>query len=96
MVKTVYVCDKCGKEWTATNPCNRPVMLGITIQFGVTDFNTYPGPPIYQAMWCKQCVIKTGISAPGNKEEVKIAPVTPLTFEEKFVLLLDELGVVRK
>ena len=95
MVKTIYKCDKCGKEWDASTNIDQPVMVGIVVKFGATELS-HPYPT-YGQMWCRSCLIGAGVVEPcmADKDAGRKAPEQPLSFEEKFTLLLEEIGFVR-
>ena len=94
---TGYTCDKCGKEFRGKNINyfdEQPVCLSLGINFGSTTRTQQGGKQA--AVWCRSCVMKTGVHVPSCAEDKKIAPPTPLSFEDKFVILLNELGFIQE
>jgi len=88
---TTYKCDKCGKEWIPGASGEHPVAVSIGFDFGKTDPPYNCRPSIMRSkMWCRQCVISLGMCEP-NKEEKSTAPAE-LTFEQKVIILFEELG----
>lgn len=94
-VKTIITCDKCGEVCQDGNiKIRQPVAVGISLQFGrVHMTDTYP---TYQRVWCRECIVKTGIHPPIVEEEKEIAPEEKLSTTEKLALLLEELGFQRE
>ena len=94
-VITTYKCDKCGKEWHPNSGEEMPVAVGIVVEFGKT---TLPAAPYkrFGAMWCRECVMKSGIHPPMTEADKQVAPEQPLSFEEKFAVLMEELGFARQ
>lgn len=93
---TTFKCDKCGREWDSKNKEIQPVSIGIMVDFGNpsgSPRNNYL-PKEMQAMWCRPCVMKTGIYQPFTEDEKKIAP-PKISFDDKIVMLLEELGFQR-
>lgn len=94
-VITTYVCDKCGRAWNSLDKDNQPVAIAIFIQFGRTQY-VLADTPDQRAMWCRECVMKFGVSEPCCEKDKEVAPKVPLSFEEKFVMLLNDLGFERE
>lgn len=94
---TLYECERCGRKWNPQKEAIKPVTVGIYIKYNqiAADFMDYPTA---SAMWCRDCAVMLGIVEPviSNPIEKEIAPDVPLSFEEKFVSLLAELGVIRE
>ena len=94
---TTYKCDKCGKEWLSTDNTEQPVSIGIVVDFG--NSSGYLRSPNYSRVqgvtWCRKCVIGIGITEPSSEREKSIAPETKLSFEDKLVILLEDLGFLR-
>lgn len=99
MIKTTFICDRCGTEYAQKEGGHgmefeqQPVCVGMYFNFG----QTYPPPQshnISQA-WCRPCVMKMGIREPITKEDKEVSPEVQLSFDEKVVILLEELGFSR-
>ena len=89
--KHIYICDKCGKEWDATDKSEQPVAIGFVIKFGQAKLNTEYIP--HKVMWCRSCIMSLGISEPYTDIDKKQAPEKPLSIEEKILELLEHLGI---
>ena len=90
-----FICDKCGKEFISNSKDYNPTTISIAIKFGSTAPSTYPNIKEHQ-IWCRECLRKTNFCAPPIPEDKKIAPVTELTFEEKFSIMIEELGFIKE
>jgi hypothetical protein len=91
---TTYKCDKCGKEWLSTDKKEQPVSVAIVFDFGNPTGTPQPDRyrhPASSAMWCRSCVMETGIHQPMTQEEKFTAP-PEMSFEDKVIMLLEELG----
>ena len=92
-LKSFYVCDKCGKEWRTTDKTEQPVAIYLNIKFGaVSCANMGVGE---SALWCRSCIMKTGLKLPIIEKDKKVAPATQLSFGDKITMLLKDLGFVR-
>lgn len=91
-INTIYICDRCGKEWLSTDRTEQPVALGICIKFGATGL--YTTEQVFsKAMWCRSCVMELGITEPITKEDKEKSHETPISFEDKLIKLLAEIGI---
>ena len=92
---TTYKCDKCGKEWipgAKGSENEQPVAVSLGFDFGKTEVRYKVQPDVMLTkMWCRECVVSLGMYAPTNKAEKATAPVE-LTFEQKVIILFEELG----
>lgn len=62
------------------------------MQFDTTSIKNYDSRlRRNQQHWCKTCVIAKGIAEPFGKKDKEIAP-KPLSFEDKFVELMTDVG----
>jgi len=92
--KLMYICDKCSKEWEARSEEEQAVAIGLVIKFGHSHLNM--SESIYShVMWCRTCLMRTGLSLPYSNKDEKVAPEQPLSMEEKITMLLEELGFIR-
>lgn len=96
-VKTIYHCDKCGKEWDASlntsEQKDQMCTVAIGVSFGRTTMNTSNfSYDLKEQQWCRTCVIETGFSEPRGEGDLKVAPETPMSFEDKVVEFMNELG----
>lgn len=92
---TTYRCDLCKKEWLSTDNSEQPVTIGIVTDFGNPTGKLTPKfAEVNQAMWCRSCVMRTGIFPPVTVKE-KQDHKTQIPFEEKVAFLLEELGFQR-
>jgi len=93
----MYRCDRCGKEWEASDKTEAPVAIAIIVQFGQSGI-FLPSRTIPQQntqMWCRTCALKTGMAVAHTPTEKQIATPRTLTFEERAIRLIEELGFVR-
>ena len=90
-----FKCDKCGKEFRYGGKDYDPVAIQITITFGHMSPSSYPSAQGY-AVWCRECVMGTGFHKPVTDDDKKVAPVEPMTFEDQFAELIEQLGFVRE
>jgi hypothetical protein len=91
---TTYKCDKCGKEWLSTDKNEQPVSVAIVVDFGNPTGTPRPDryrSPQHRAMWCRPCVMAAGVCEPATEKEKSTAP-PELSFEDKVIMLLEELG----
>ena len=91
---TLYTCDRCSKQWTEEDKDEQPVGVGIVVGFGKTSVHNYQ-PINFSAMWCRTCVIDTGIHPPITTDEEK-RELPKLSFEEKLAELISELGFIQE
>jgi protein-arginine kinase activator protein McsA len=103
-VKTIYVCDKCKKEWDKKSykewdkKSYEEQICSITLQ---VDFGCAAYAPENQfnrktVNWCRTCVMSEGVEEPKNESDKKVAPEVALTTEDKLIMLLNELGFVNE
>ena len=93
--RTIITCDKCGKEWLYGSNDFHPVTISVDFNFGSTTASAFPsGSNRKQATWCRECVMSSGVYAPITKEDKELAPVE-LTFEQKVIMLIEELGFIQ-
>lgn len=88
-----FICDRCGKEFRSNSTNYNPVSISLKIAFGRTLPSSYEAAE--NKVWCRECVMKTGLDAPANDEDKKIAPEIELTFEEKFSMMIEALGFIK-
>lgn len=92
-VKTIYHCDKCGKEWDAnlkrSEQKDQICTVGIGVRFDGTSLQTHN---MKQQHWCRTCVMESGFNEPYGEADEKVAPETPLSFEDKIIEFMNELG----
>lgn len=93
MLKTIFVCDRCKKEWDMKDAkCPQVVKVYIGINFG----NSNPLGDIKQdQLWCRPCIMSTGVTTPHSDADAIVAPARMPSFEERFTYLLEELGFER-
>lgn len=89
-----FTCDRCGKEFRANTKEYKPVTIQLTVTFGSTP-STYPATQRH-VIWCRQCLMSSGFQIPITEEDEKMAPELKLTFEEKFSMMIEELGFIRE
>lgn len=92
MIKTIYGCEKCKKEW---EPGNGETLctVGVAVNFGGTSISDHHFSKTQH--WCRTCVMKYGIHKPITDKDKRVAP-EPLSFEEKFTELLIDMGFVQE
>lgn len=98
MVKTVFICDKCNKYFEQnTNGSwpEQPCVVALYVSFGSLHVSQSFTPPDTQ-QWCRTCVMSVGLREPRNDEDRKVAPTQPLSFEDRVVELIEELGFTRQ
>ena len=92
-VKTIYHCDKCGKEWDAGKNSSEQedqiCTVGIGVRFGGTKLQAYD---VKEQHWCRTCVMESGFDEPRGEADEKVSPETPMSFEDKIVGFMNELG----
>lgn len=89
-----FKCDKCGQSFMLGKEDYRPISVSLHIRFGYTypdKFTDRSG----HAVWCRSCLMSTGFHHPVNEEDKKVAAPKELTFEEKFSILIEDLGFTR-
>lgn len=99
MIRQMFTCDKCKKDVNLSVndvPQNdMPYQIVMTIASGLTPINyQHPGQTFSQH-WCRKCMNAAGFVKHGKATDIKDdCPPTPLTYDEKFLGLLEELGVM--
>lgn len=91
-----FKCDRCMKKFVDGNDNYQPVSLQLIVTFGQTHATTHINSNRATAVWCRECVVSTGIHAPIAGDDKKIAPENELSFEEKFGELIEEMGFLRE
>lgn len=96
MITSTFRCDRCKREWPLKDNGDpdgaQIVALEILVGFGQRVTSGY-GAITRSAQWCRQCVMQVGIEIPRCEDDKKVAPIKELTFEEKFLSLLQEIGI---
>ena len=90
-----FICDRCKREFRACNKDYNPVTIQLKISFGSTYPIDYTNTIDYK-VWCRECLISSGFHKPTTKEDVRVSPNLELTFEEKFSIMIEELGFVKE
>lgn len=90
-----FICDKCKREFRSNSKDYNPTTISITIKFGSAILSAYPNIKERQ-IWCKKCIEKTNFCALVISKDEKITSTIELTFEEKFSLMIEELGFLKE
>lgn len=93
-VRRVVTCDKCGKEFDERGGSDQPVNIDVTVTFGSTRSGQIGGVK-KSSIWCRSCIMGSGVVPPKNKKDKELAPVE-LTTEQKLIILFEELGFIRE
>jgi len=91
-----FTCEKCKREFRSTDSDYAPVTIQLSVCFGKTVPGPYSNIKKY-ALWCQDCLMATRFYVPIT-EDKKTPPVAiaELSFEEKFLMMIEELGFVRE
>jgi hypothetical protein len=88
-----FKCDRCGTVSDYPKGDIQPCTVAVGVNFGLS----LPAEiDMKYQVWCRECVMKAGIYPPYSDSDKAVAPEAPLTFEEKFILLIEELGFTRQ
>ena len=90
-----FKCDKCKKEFRYGQKDHQPNAIKISIDLGLTSPSNSPHTSSH-VVWCRPCVMATGFYRPLTESDKKVAPEQEPTFEEKFSMLIEEMGFVRE
>ena len=90
-----FTCDKCKKKFIKGDPKYCPSTVQVAISFGNEGPNSFSSERDHQ-VWCRECLMATGICKPVTKEDKIVSPEVELTFEEKFSMLLEDLGFTKE
>lgn len=84
---TTFTCDCCGKQAVDQQKFLTEVCVQIRSAY---DTHSWDQARIRSAFWCKECLLKNGISWPHKYEN---PPVVPPTLEEVIrKIVRDEIG----
>ena len=90
MKTTVYTCDKCKQSKSETD------IISIDVSYKIAAPNKHPYTKRVQRDACKACIDRLGMLTErpvGDEADEKIGK-SQKTFEDKFVELLSDLGVM--
>jgi len=91
-IKTIYVCEKCGKETERSTKGEQYFHVSILIQGVGTG---YSNETRTMALWCRDCCdeYQLIISPQGTAKE----PAPPeLTIEDRLVAVFEAMGFERR
>ncbi len=90
-----FICDRCGKEFRTNEKDYSPVAIRLSFDFGRTAPSMQYSASTRNLVWCRGCVMLTGVTKAITENDKKAAPETELTFEEKLAILIEDMGFTR-
>lgn len=94
--RTLFKCDKCGREWEVGPDCPQQVNIALYLNYGKDypeDRRYYGGTCTRNQTWCRPCIDLSGVVAPRKKEEIPTQQLP--TTEEVLTEMLERLGFKR-